>query len=254
MIRPVRFLLLALLALLLTLPAAVSAERVASLPAFAPSSSARFEIANAINGDAFVVGRGEVITPRRMHYMLRTVPFPGEAEESIEVVIYDGRVYFRENDGPRWTAQLLSGDVINPVVELVQGAEEVGPIEQLGSITIDGVVTDQYQILVGDPADPPFVTADLWIGQQRSYLYQSQITEHHSDPDLGSFRLEIVARAYAFDDPTITITPPNPADVDPISGPVPWSVAPRARLTTAQVSPLALMSARTEQAQRQVQR
>lgn len=40
MLRPVRILLLMLLAVLLVLPAAVSAERVASVPAVAPTPSA----------------------------------------------------------------------------------------------------------------------------------------------------------------------------------------------------------------------
>lgn len=254
MTRPVRGLLLALFALLLALPAAASAERVASLPAAAPSTSARFEVANAIDGEAYVVGRGEVITPNRMHYVLRTIPFPGEDQESLEVVIYDGRVYFRENDAEEWSAELLSGEVVNPVTELVDGAQEAGPIEQLGSVTIDGVVTDQYQILVGDPADPPYVTTDLWFGRQQRYLYQSQVTEHHNDPDFGAFRLETVVRAYAFDDPAIMITPPDQATVAPIAGPVPWSVAPRATLTAAEVSPLAASTWRTQQLQRHFQR
>lgn len=149
--------------------------------------------------------------------------------------------------------QQLSGEVLNPVIELIAGAEEAGPIERLGSVMIDGVATDQYQILAGDPADPPFTTADLWIGQQRNYLYQSQITEHGSDPDFGPYRLETVVRAYAFDDPTISITPPDQAETEPIKGPVPWAVAPRATLTTAQVSPLTITAWHGQQLQSRLQ-
>lgn len=242
MLRPARFLLLTLLALVLVLPAAVTAEPVASLPATAPSTSARFELALAINGQPFIVGRGEVITPSRMHYVLRTVPMADEPAQSIEVVVYDGRAYARENDTGPWQTELMSGEVLNPVAELIAGAESAGPIERLGSVTIDGVDTDQYQILVGDRAEPPFATADLWIGQQRNYLYQSQVTEHGDDADFGPYQLATVARAYAFDDPTITISPPDRAEVDPIRGPVPWSFAPRGKLTAAQVSPLGLQA------------
>lgn len=252
MLRPIRFLLLTLLALLLVLPAAVGAEPVASLPATAPSTSARFEVAVALNGQPFVVGRGEVITPSRMHYVLRSIPFEGDSEQSIELVIYDGRVYARENDGA-WEMVVVSGEVLNPVDELVQGAESAGPIERLGSVTIDGIVTDQYQILVGDATEPPFVTADLWIGQERNYLYQSQVTEYGEDPDFGRYQLATVARAYAFDDPTITITPPDGAEVQPIRGPVPWSVTARGRVTAAQVSPLGLKPWRTSLIQQRLQ-
>lgn len=252
MIRPVRFALLTLLTLLV-LPVAVSAERVASLPAVAPSTSARFEIAEAFDGEAYVVGRGEVIAPNRMHYVLRTIPLTDEPQESIEIVIYDGRVFMRENDAERWEAEILSQPVDNPVATLVEGAEQAGPIERLGSVTIDGVETDQYHILIDNESERPFTTVDMWIGQQTSHLYQSQVTEYRGDDEF-SYQLETVVRAYAFDDPTIMITPPDPATVDPIRGPVPWSFSSRGALTAAEVAPHALTSWRDGVLQRWLQR
>lgn len=236
--RPFRRPLLALLLLLSALPALASAETVASLPAITPSTSARFEIAEAIDGQPYIVGRGELMLPSRMHYVLRTIPTADEPEQSLEVVIFDGRAYVRENDAAQWEAQLLSGDVTNPVAELVAGAEQEGPIERIGSTTIDGIATDQYHILIGNEQERPYITADLWIGQQSSYLYQSQVTRYRGEGDF-LYQTETVARAYAFDDPTIMISPPDPATVGPVRGPVPWSAA-SGKLSTAQLSPLAL--------------
>lgn len=215
---------------------------------------ARFEIANVLNGEPFIVGRGEVIAPNRMHYVLRSIPSSGVPEASLEVVIYDGRVYVRENDAGLWEAALLSGEVGNPVAELITGAESQGPVDRLDSVTIDGVVTDQYQIVIGDPAQPPFATADLWIGQQVNYLYQSQMTEHGEDPDFGPYQLATVVRAYAFDDPTITITPPDRVEVAPVRGPVPWSATTRGNLTAAQVSPLGIKAWRASLLQQRLGR
>ena len=240
MIRP-RRLLLALLLLLVALPTAASAERVASLPAIVPVTSVRFEVAEALDGVAYIVGRGEVIAPHRMHYVLQTIPDANEAPESVEVIICDGLAYLRHNDDELWQAQLVSGPINDPVAELVAGAESAGPIEALGSVTIDGIVTQQYHIVIDDAQERPFTAADLWIGEQTAHLYQSQVTQYRAAGD-QLFQLETVVRDYALNDPAIAIAPPDPGSVGSVRGPVPWSLAARGPISARQLSPLALHS------------
>lgn len=245
MLRRFRMSFFAFVALALALPTLAAAEPVASLPAIQPTQSARFEVANAFNGAAFIVGRGEVIAPDAIHYVLRTVPAEGEAEESFEVVIIDGQVYYRQNDAGEWNVDFASGPVLDPAAEQIAGAEAAGPLERIGSVEIAGVPTEQYQVLASNngTATRPYATADWFIGQTTPWLYQSQITEYNTDPEFGDYRLESVIRTFDHGDPSIKITAPDGVDVAPIRGPVPWSLAARPNVGQILASPTSAAAA-----------
>ncbi len=55
---------------------------------------------------------------------------------------------------------------------------------------------------------------DLWIGQEKNYIYQSQLLIATTDEDLGDLSLASLARSYDFD-ASITVGPPANAKVRP---------------------------------------
>lgn len=226
--------------LMLTLLGTTAAAEESSLPTLRPTARARFELALAVNGQAYVVGQGEVIAPSRLHYVLRLLPLDDEPAQTLEVVIYDGRFYIRENDSDEWYVERYSGAVLDPTNELAVAAAGQGAITHVGSVTIAEEPTDQYQIFAGDraAAQPPFTVYDLWVGQTLRHLHQAQISEYERGRDGSLIRAETISRSYAFDDPTIEIQRPVGPNIPPPSGPVSWLGMPRADLFQTLGSPL----------------
>jgi hypothetical protein len=204
MLKRFRIPLIALLLTLIVLPAA-AAERVDDLPEIKEISSVRFEIADVLNGELFIAGKGEATAADRMHYVLKSIPFGNEPQEVLEVVVYDGKVYTRENNDTQWYLE-DEGDVSSLTHNAM--ANEI-PVSKIGSMSIAGVMTDQYQVwLAGDGGDIDHIALDFWIGQQMNYLYQEQISIIGNDPDLGELKLEEVTRYYDMDAANIYVGPP----------------------------------------------
>ncbi|HEY1016786.1 MAG TPA: hypothetical protein VGE07_29005 [Herpetosiphonaceae bacterium] len=206
MLKRYRIPLIALLLLLIVVPAA-AAERVDDVPPVLEFDAVRFETADLINGELFIVGKGEATSPERQHFVLKTIPFGDEPQETLEVVLYDGVTYVRENNDAQWYIEEDLGDVTSLFHDSGYA------VSKIGSTTIAGVATDQYQVWVPGEEDIDHIALDFWIGQQQAYLYQDQISIHGNDPDLGELRLETVTRYFDFDSANIFVGPPANAKV-----------------------------------------
>lgn len=203
-----RFLLVLALGLFLV-PQVVANKQPPKLRSF---SADRFELAAVINDETFIVGKGELASPMRAHFVLKAIETRDEPEETLEVVEYDGTTYVRENDDPDWYVDSTNSRVTPPTFRDIDEALRIGTVTYVQSMMIAGVQTDQFQFWIKDPSHPTdHATIDFWIGQQDDYPYQVQISEHVTDPDFGHLKLEEVYRLYAFDDPSIKVGPPPDA-------------------------------------------
>lgn len=216
MVKHVRFVILAFLLLAIALPAA-AAERVNAIPEVRSVMSARFDIGLALNDMPFIVGKGEVASPSRAHFVLRTVAMPGLPESTLEVVVYDGRIYTREDASTQWYVETEAELPIDDPTAAPEADISNAPISSIGSKTIAGTPTNQYQVWIGaEDGSTDHIALDFFIGQQINYLYQYQISIFASDDELGLLKLETAQRLYDFDDPSIVVGPPANAIERPV--------------------------------------
>jgi hypothetical protein len=208
MLKHARFVILAFLLLAITLPAA-AADRVDSLPEIRAAATARFDIALALNDTPFIVGKGEVASPTRAHFVLRTVPLGGLRESTLEVVVYDGKIYTREDASTQWYVERMPDLPIDNPTAQPEVDVSSAPVTSIGSKTIAGTPTNQYQIWISaDDNSTDHIALDFFIGQQINYLYQYQISVFATDDELGELKLETVTRLYDYDDRSIVVGPP----------------------------------------------
>lgn len=213
MLKRYRMALAALLLVLVALPAA-AAERVDSLPAVKAYNSSRFEQLLTINGTPLIAGRGEMESNNRLYYVLKTLPSAGLDEETLEIVIYDGTMYTREGSDTQWYIEDRNVPLVPPSGDSPADASLPFPVTRIGTVNVAGTPTDQYQIWIQDNALGELIKLDLWIGQEKNYIYQEQLAIVTNDPELGQLTLADLTRAYDFDAP-ITVGPPANAQVRP---------------------------------------
>lgn len=213
MLKRYRMALAALLMVLVVLPAA-AAERVDALPAVKAFNSSRFEQLLTINGIALIAGRGEMESNNRLYYVLKTIPSSGLEEETLEIVIYDGTMYTREDTDPQWYIEDSNVPIMPPSGDIPAEANLPFPVTKIGTVNVAGTPTDQYQIWIQDNAMGELLKLDLWIGQEKNYIYQEQLSIVTQDPDLGELTLADLTRAYDFD-AAIKVGPPANAKVRP---------------------------------------
>ncbi len=206
MLKRYRMVVLALLLALVVLPAA-AAERVDTLPPIKSYNSARFEQLLTINTMPLIVGRGEMESSDRMYFVLRTLPFVGMDESTLEIVLYDGTMYTREGGDTQWYIEDTN-------VPLALSSDDMPPVTKIGTVNVAGTPTDQYQIWIQDDPMGDLLKLDLWIGQAQNYIYQAQLLIMTNDPDLGELTLTSLERFYDFD-AAIKVGPPANAKVRP---------------------------------------
>ncbi|HEY0605038.1 MAG TPA: hypothetical protein VGD58_19120 [Herpetosiphonaceae bacterium] len=171
--------------------------------------SARFDLALALNDMPFIVGKGEISGPARAHFVLRTVPMPGLPETTIEIVTYDGKIYSREDTSTQWYVESELDLPVDDPTSIPEADVSNAPISRIGTKTIAGTPTNQYQIWIGaDDGSTDHIALDFFIGQQINYLYQNQVSIFLTDEELGLLKLETVQRLYDYDDPSIVVGPP----------------------------------------------
>lgn len=212
MFRRLSGLALALLFVVLAAPAA-AAERVDTIPEIRGFSAVRSESVMLINGTPFMVTKTEQSSPNRAHLVLKLI-VPGEAEETIEAVLFDGKLYTRENTDAQWYIEDVDvPELPDQSLPIDLGDADGLPITKIGAATIAGAATDQYQIwFAGDAGSGiDHMALDLFIGQQINHLYQTQVRLLGNDPDLGELKIEAVTRNYDFDAANIVVGPPTNA-------------------------------------------
>ena len=236
MINRIRLVLPALLLLATVFGAgapAIAADRVDALPEVRDTSSARFDLALAVNDEQLLVGKGEVASATRSHFVLKLLEVDGSVAATLEIVLFDNKVYVREDADPQWYMTDLpplpvSDPAAPPAVDV-----EAAPISSIGAKEIDGVLTNQYQVWIsgenlGDVTlDVDHIALDFFVGQQINYLYQYQTSAFLTDPDLGDLKLENVTRLYDFNDPSIVVG--APANAIPAPTPTAAGLLPRLR-------------------------
>jgi hypothetical protein len=213
MLKRYRMALAVVLVALVVLPVA-AAERVDALPAVKAYNSSRFEQLLTINDMPFIVGRGEMESNNRMHYVLRTVPMEGLDESTLEIVVYDGKMYTREDADPQWYIEDVEVPTVPPSGDTPAEANLPFPVTRIGTVPVAGVPTDQYQIWIQDDPMGDLLKIDMWIGQEKNYIYQTQLSIAMTDEDLGNLTVASLARAYDFD-ASIKVGPPANAKVRP---------------------------------------
>ena len=213
MLKRYRMAFAAVLVALVVLPVA-AAERVDALPAVKAYNSGRFEQLLTINDIPFITGRGEMESNNRLHYVLKTVPMEGLAESTLEIVVYDGTMYTREDDDTQWYIEDANVPIVPPSGDIPAEANLPFPVTKIGTVNVAGTPTDQYQIWIQDDPMGDLMKYDLWIGQQMNYIYQDQLSLVTSDPDLGTLTLADLARTYDFN-ADIKVGPPANAKVRP---------------------------------------
>lgn len=208
--RRTPLLVVAALLALLVFPAAAAPTRVDALPTAAPFTRARFDFAVVAGGQPFAYGKGEFESATRMHLTLRSAPMQGMEEMTVEVVLYDGVTYTRENDSTQWYME--GGQPVESVPEVGMPTDMVGdvpadtPITLIGERDVAGTLTDQYQIWLGAD-ETSFGTVDLFLGRQQAYLHKMQVTVYEDiEAPFATFGLDY--RFYDFDSPAITVARP----------------------------------------------
>ncbi len=208
-------------AVLLSAASTHAAERVAKLPPVKSFTSARFEVVPmVVNGQPVMVGKGELASPTRAHLVLKTLAADGQREQTLEIVLYDGKTYVREDTSTQWYLE-TKRDVccIPPADQSLEAAvAQFGTpaaLTKIGSMPVAGVPADQYQVWFGraaqDPRSLDHITLDFWVGQQVNYLYQLQVSFYQTDPQLGAVKGELVQRFYDLDAAGIVVSPPATA-------------------------------------------
>lgn len=219
MLRRLRYLSIALVCFALLPIAAASAE--AGVPQFRSFRSSRFELVLVQGGQVAVVGRGETVFPGRQHVVISDLTSDGQVAQTQETVLYDGIVYFREDDSDNWEVSISTSPVEDPTTYYASLAPASDYV-MIGKAEIAGVAATQYQAQIRFSDDgPPIAVIDAWIADESGYLVQSQITQSDTDSSGAPITIEIVARSFDFDSAAIDVGQPQ---VDaPIRGPVPWS-------------------------------
>lgn len=211
MLKRCRMLVLALLMVAVASPVA-AVKTVERLPEVRPATSMRFEMALVLNNLPFIVGKGEMASPTRAHFVLKVLAVGNLPESTIEIVVYDGTVYSRVDEETQFVIENQNLPVGAPDEEVIGGDVTLGAISQFEeAVTIAGVRTIQYQIPLTFKNEPTIESAkvDLFVGEQLNYLYQDQLTLSGTDPDLGKITLEEVMRFYDFDNPNIVVNRPT---------------------------------------------
>lgn len=208
MVKHVRFVILAFLLVAIALPAA-AAERVDELPEIRSAMSARFDMALVLDDMPFIVGKGEIVGANRAHFVLRAMSINGQFDSTLEVVLYDGRIYTREDTSTEWYVESALDLPVEDPTSVPSADVSNAPISSIGTKTIAGTPTNQYQVWIGaDDGSTDHIALDFFIGQQINYLYQNQISAFLTDEELGQLKLEMVQRLYDYDDPSIVVGPP----------------------------------------------
>ena len=175
---------------LLTFVVPVAAqEPIDQIPEPALTNTGRGDIAIAINKLPLVLGEFEY-SGADLHGA-----FVNYLDEVVSEIVYIGdELYVRENEETRWK----TGNVADPVDPFIPVFSNEGvAIYNMGSVTVNGVETTQYQIRI-DPATFPedsdltSASVDFFIGVSDNYLHKQQITLRGTDPDLGDLELEVV--------------------------------------------------------------
>jgi hypothetical protein len=195
--RPLRLmaLLMPLLALLvLAAPVSAAPTRVDALPSVEGFTSARYDFALTLFGAEIAYGKGEVESASRVHLTLKTVAFEGTPSETLEVVIYDGTYYVRENDSTQWYIESAPDTGVAPPSTEVGDTSEVA-LSLIGPAEVAGVATDQYQLWQNDAEVAS--TADFFIGTSRSLLHKLQISGYVLD---GADLIPVIGLDYRFYD------------------------------------------------------
>lgn len=212
---------------------AFAAERVEELPEVRPVSSARFDLAVALNDFQLIVGKGEITSATRAHYVLKLLDLDGSVAATLEVVLYDDKIYVRQDVDTQWYVTDLTTLPVDAPTSAPSVDVEAAPISSIGAKEIAGVLTNQYQIWIsgenlGEEAAPTDrVVLDFFVGQQVNYLHQYQISSFLTDPDLGDLKLEQATRLYDFNNPEIVVGPP--ANAVPSPTPAAAGLLPRLR-------------------------
>jgi hypothetical protein len=236
MINRIRLVLPALLLLATVFGAgsrAIAADRVDALPEVRDASSARFDLALALNDEQLIVGKGEVASATRAHFVLKLLDVDGSVAATLEVVLFDNNVYVREDADPQWYVTDISTVPVADPVAAPAVDVEAAPISSIGAKEIAGVLTNQYQVWISgenlgnETGDIDHIALDFFVGQQVNYLYQYQISSFLTDPDLGDLKLEEVTRLYDFNDPSIVVG--APANAIPAPTPTAAGLLPRLR-------------------------
>jgi hypothetical protein len=199
--------ILALLAgVALLAPAPLVAAQSARLPAIREAQRARFELALTSGGEVLGVARGEFEGHSRLHYVYRQLPIAGQPERTVEVVVFDGRVYTREDQSGWASGAEDVGAIGLPSVAALEELDE--PVADLGSVAIAGVPTQHYQIWLAGLTSESRQTIDLFVGQGDSYIHQIQTTIYVQSPEDGPLSSGLVLRFYDHDAPGIAVGPP----------------------------------------------
>jgi hypothetical protein len=221
-------LLLTIALLAITTPAR-AAERVDTLPTILVANAARFNFALAIKlltgpQPQLVSGYGHgSYAPGRvsLHFVNAT------NNQTIDVIAIGETVYVRLGNDTRW-ARTNAQDQAVPVVDPLASAtpDDLNlPVTRIGTSTVNGVPTMQYQVwlgtntLQGETRDRltaegiTAITDDYFISQAESVLHKLQSNIIGRDTDLGEYVIEFPFVFSAFNDPTIAIEAPPAADV-----------------------------------------
>lgn len=212
---------------------ALAAERVEELPEIRPVSSGRFDLALVLNDFQLIVGKGEIASETRAHYVLKLLDLDGSVAATLEVVLYDDKIYVRQDVDTQWYVTDLSTLPVDAPTSAPEVDVAAAPISSIGAKEIAGVLTNQYQVWISgenlgeEAAETDRVVLDFFVGQQVNYLYQYQISSFLTDPDLGELKLESVTRLYDFNSPEIIVGPP--ANAIPSPTPTAAGLLPRLR-------------------------
>jgi hypothetical protein len=222
-VRRTLVLLLTVLAFVVT-PLSWAQERVDELPPIRSFTSSRIDMAITAQGQTFAVGKGLIENPNRVYFVFKTIAIGDLPESTLEVVVYDGAVYTREDEDPQWYVQEDGLPVNPPTTGQPTAIPPEIPITLIGTVDIAGTPTSQYQLWIDEntgAADATggvttdsgldYLTIDMFIGQQINYLYQLQATVYADDPDLGQVSLGATIRFSDIDVGGLVVTPPTGA-------------------------------------------
>jgi hypothetical protein len=181
------------------------------LPQLRLIRSARFEHAFTSDGRVVLVAQGIKESPERIYLTLKDLE--GEHAGRVrELVLYDGVAYLRQDAELSWRRVNPSAlTALIPTADLLLLFD--GPLSRLPDRTIDGKLTEHYQIWgdaeLSDPSQPGFVKVDFFIEAQSRYLHQLQLEAPTVSAD-GSTRLRgTTIRFFDHDDPTLVVSPPQ---------------------------------------------
>lgn len=195
--RPLRLvaLLMPLLALLvLVAPVSAAPTRVDVLPAVEDFTSARYDFALTLFGVEVGYGKGEIESADRLHITVKTVASAEAPSETVEMIIYDGVLYMRENDSTQWYIESAPDTGVTPPATEADDTSEAA-LSLIGPADVAGVGTNQYQLWQNDTEVA--ATIDFFIGTSRSLLHKLQISSYALD---GAELIPVLGLDYRFFD------------------------------------------------------